>query len=163
MSGSIPKPASSRRRTMVDVDLAREFAEALIAMYEVEGAECAHGYGFEDDCPEPDCAWNPLIRPALRKATALLVDNAMRPGAPRWVEFFDRLQGPEGCDFKEEPVEDGEPKIAWRCGGGYDRTYARAILEAMGYDEAYIERSFAFFDEHGGHCDCEILFNVASV
>jgi hypothetical protein len=35
---------------------------------------------------------------------------------------------------------------------------ARAILSNM---ECDITASLEFFREHGGHCDCEVLFNVA--
>lgn len=72
---------------------------------------------------------------------------------PRWTEFLDRLAGPEGCDFKE----DG----SWRCAGGYDKTYATAIMRDMGLSETEIAYSLVDFEDHGGHCDCEILFNVA--
>lgn len=80
---------------------------------------------------------------------------------PAWEEFLDRLEGPEGCDFTE-----GEPgnvdSITWRCAGGMDKTYATAILRNMqnSYPDIDVEASLAYYNENGGHCDCEILFNV---
>lgn len=74
---------------------------------------------------------------------------------PRWREFVGRLEGPEGCNFREG--EDG--KTIWRCGGRNDKTLSTAILKNMGIefsDSAQVD----YFDCHGGYCDCEILFNV---
>jgi hypothetical protein len=79
----------------------------------------------------------------------------MKPGHPKWWEFIKALEGPDGCNFRERE-EDG--KTAWNCGGGTDQSLARAILEKMG--DIDIESSLAYFTERGGHCDCEILFNV---
>lgn len=85
----------------------------------------------------------------------------MTPDHPRWVEFYDRLAGPEGCDFRDE---DG--RTTWQCAGGRDQTFARAILERMSVetpDEPLdVAGSLTFFSMRGGHCDCEIIFNVGS-
>jgi len=78
----------------------------------------------------------------------------MTPDNFRWVEFCERLEGPEGCDFRKD--EKGE--ITWKCSGGTDKSKAKAIMESMGNID--INKSCAYFDAHGGHCDCEILFNV---
>lgn len=37
------------------------------------------------------------------------------------------------------------------------RRLTRQWLESHGHD---VERVFAWLDEHGGHCDCEVLGNV---
>lgn len=74
----------------------------------------------------------------------------MTPQHFRWPEFINRLKGPEGCNFAED--EDG--KITWDCNG---LGLAAAILSSMDMD---IEASLEYFREHGGHCDCEIVFNV---
>ena len=79
----------------------------------------------------------------------------MSPLHFRWQEFCARLEGPDGCDFKKD--ENGD--FTWKCGGGMDKSKAIAIMESMGNID--IEKSCAYFDAHGGHCDCEILFNVA--
>lgn len=77
----------------------------------------------------------------------------------RWEEFLSRLEGPEGCDFQEK--EPGNHKsITWKCEGGENKDYSKKILEEMGGID--IEASLRFFEENGGHCDCEILFNVAT-
>lgn len=77
---------------------------------------------------------------------------------PRWEEFVKRLYGPEGCNFRRDP--DGV--IRNDCGlereSGVDRPLARRILEDMDCD---VDGSLAYFVEHGGYCDCEILYNVA--
>ena len=75
---------------------------------------------------------------------------------PRWEEFLQRLEGPEGCDFREDELGN----VTWRCVGGNNKDFAIKILKDMGGID--IEKSLAFFDDNGGHCDCEILFNVAS-
>ena len=80
----------------------------------------------------------------------------MTPEHPRWKEFCSRLAGPDGCNFREKVPGDAA-SATWNCRGGTDKTFAAKILRDMGMD---VERSLAFFDEHGGHCDCEILFNV---
>ncbi len=79
----------------------------------------------------------------------------MTPEHPLWAEFIERLSGPEGCDFRKD--ENG--KTVWKCKGGRDKSRARAILATMpGID---VKRSLVYFEAQGGHCDCEILFNVS--
>jgi hypothetical protein len=82
----------------------------------------------------------------------------MTPEHPRWDEFYKRLEGPEGCNFVK--LEDGQ--TAWHCAGAGPNRYvlASAVLWEMGFTMADIRASFAFFAAHGGHCDCEILFNL---
>ena len=79
----------------------------------------------------------------------------MTPHHPRWAEFVERLEGPEGLDFTLGP-KTGQMRS--RCSGQTDRPYAQRILTAMGGVD--IEGSLAFFEDHGGYCDCEILLNV---
>lgn len=83
-----------------------------------------------------------------------MTNNTMTPQHDRWPEFFMRLEGPEGCNFRE--AESG--KIVWNCEGGTNKSKATAILSLMGMDT---DSSLAYFEAHGGYCDCEILFNVA--
>jgi hypothetical protein len=75
----------------------------------------------------------------------------------QWEEFFARLEGPEGCDFK-----DGENGITWMCGGGNDKTKADAILVRMGIGDSLRPRLLKLVDVLGGHCDCEILLNAGA-
>jgi len=82
--------------------------------------------------------------------------DVMTVDHPRWNEFCVRLEGPEGCNFVEE--KPGDPKsITWKCSSKPDFELATPILKSMGMD---VEKSIAYFREHGGYCDCEILFNV---
>ena len=77
----------------------------------------------------------------------------MNPKHELWNVFLNRLKGPEGCNYKDE---DGS--LIWECKGGTNKDFATAILKTIpGID---VEGSLAFFEENGGHCDCEILFNV---
>jgi hypothetical protein len=79
----------------------------------------------------------------------------MTPAHPKWAEFTTRLEGAEGCNFQD----DG--KTTWQCKGGMNKDFATAILASMGFDEQSITSSLKFFEANGGHCDCEILFNIA--
>lgn len=53
---------------------------------------------------------------------------------PRWEEFCDRLDGPEGCNFRE----DSDGRMRWDCGGDTSTQLAEEILVRMGN----IDRSF---------------------
>jgi len=79
----------------------------------------------------------------------------MRPVHPRWEEFLERLEGPEGCHFRKN--ESGE--ATWKCDRSREKPLARKILEDMG--EIDIASSMKYFEDNGGHCDCEIIFNVS--
>jgi hypothetical protein len=76
---------------------------------------------------------------------------------PRWREFLQRLEGREGCYFRER-IKGNPETITWRCDGS-GHHYAVRILRKMGFDEDGIGRSVEWFEAHGGHCDCEIVFN----
>lgn len=71
-------------------------------------------------------------------------------------EFFSRLEGPEGCDFKE----DEKGKVTWKCKGGKDRSKAFEILRKMEISEKDIAVFISLCETYGGYCDCEILFNA---
>lgn len=73
---------------------------------------------------------------------------------PRWGEFAERLSGPEGCNFRKDP------DFKFTCDGTVERPRARLILARMGLSAEAVEASMGYFAEHGGYCDCEILFNV---
>ena len=78
----------------------------------------------------------------------------MTPDHPKWEEFYERLNGPEGCDFRPHPTVG----FTFKCKGGDDRSMATNILRDMGAD---VEASLDFFSENGGFCDCEVILNVA--
>ncbi len=71
-------------------------------------------------------------------------------------EFFFRLEGEEGCDFKKD--ENG--KVIWRCKGGKDKSKAFEILRKMEISEKEIAGFISLCEQYGGYCDCEILFNA---
>ena len=79
----------------------------------------------------------------------------MEPQHPLCDEFTGLLEGPEGCDFKED-----RGRFTWSC-DSTDRSCpkAQAILRKY-YPQVDIAASLEFFHTHGGYCDCEILFNV---
>lgn len=77
----------------------------------------------------------------------------MTPDHERWDEFIQRLSGPDGCDFQRDP-------FTFKCAGGMDKTFATKILEDMGFASGEVAASLTYFEEHGGYCDCEIIFNV---
>lgn len=75
----------------------------------------------------------------------------LTPEHELWGEFIERLEGQEGCNFREL-----NGKTVWTCAGNHD--LATKILKSMG--DINIETTLKYCYEHGGHCDCEILFNV---
>lgn len=77
------------------------------------------------------------------------------PGGPRWPEFCKTLGGPGYCDFRGKGRDE-----KWTCKGGEDKSHSEAILRGMGLAEHAIAESLAYFEKHGGYCDCEVLFNV---
>jgi hypothetical protein len=83
----------------------------------------------------------------------------MSPNHPQWDEFLEELDGPHGCNF-HMAVPDDQNSMRWTCDSGDERPLSRRILAEMGLTEMEIEESLSYFSEHGGFCDCEILFNV---
>ena len=89
------------------------------------------------------------IAEEIRKGTELEI---MTRENPRWDEFCDRLEGPEGCNFRQD--KNGE--WIWNC--GTKMSAAIGILEKMeGID---IPASLEYFEGQHACCSCEILFNV---
>lgn len=82
---------------------------------------------------------------------------------PKWTDFCTRLEGPAGCNFREEPNAKGELVTVWDCGGGTDKSKAIAILKDMGLTDYEIDASCVYYDALGGRCDCEILWTVRPV
>jgi hypothetical protein len=72
--------------------------------------------------------------------------TVMTPAHPRWDEFCERL---------DETIEH---RGCNGCGHPAAHEGARAILASMDMD---VGESLAVFHARGGHCDCEILLNVA--
>jgi hypothetical protein len=73
--------------------------------------------------------------------------------SPRWYLFGAMLS-----DMLQGDLPEGK----WRCGndgsGGSMHRYTEALLKTMGGID--IVGTLDFFRKHGGHCDCEVLFNV---
>jgi len=82
----------------------------------------------------------------------------MSPYHAKWDEFYEKMEGPQGCNFRE--YQDGGSHFT--CDNSPDRPIARRILKEMGATQVEIEQSLGLFAGHGGFCDCEILFNVQS-
>lgn len=80
---------------------------------------------------------------------------AMTPKHPKWTEFAALMEGPQGCNFRK----DDKGETTWDCNAKQERPIARRLL--AGFDGVDVEKSLAYFDMHGGYCDCEIAFNVA--
>lgn len=76
-----------------------------------------------------------------------------------WNAFFNRLEGPEGCDFREK-VKGNPDSITWHCKGGMDKSFATTILTDMGVPSETVKDVLLYVEDFGGHCDCEILFNA---
>jgi hypothetical protein len=74
----------------------------------------------------------------------------MTPEHPRWEEFCERL----------DAALEGSPAGCNGCGHPAGHEAARSILATM--DDVDVAASLAYFREHGGHCDCEILLNLAA-
>lgn len=70
---------------------------------------------------------------------------------PKWDNFIDTLVDEHHCDFKEDP-------FSWKC--YHDYRFSTDILKAINFTEDDIRASIAAFQERGGYCDCEIVFNV---
>ncbi len=68
-------------------------------------------------------------------------------------KFLEKLEGSEGCDFKEDGT--------WQCEGGLDKSLSRAILYNMGITKKKIKEFLSECEKLGGYCDCEIIFNTA--
>ena len=81
--------------------------------------------------------------------------GVMRPEHPRWGEFMLRLAGElyVGLDQKDIKVH------LVRCSGTCDKPISRKLLEEFG--NINIDRTFRYFERHGGWCDCEVLIKVA--
>ena len=71
-------------------------------------------------------------------------------------KFCDLLEGKEGCNFHK-----GHKGImVWECKGGMNKSLATKILKKH-FPNVDIEKTLTYFESKGGHCDCEIIFNVA--
>ena len=76
----------------------------------------------------------------------------LTPKNLRWKNFIVLL---------DRALTEGLPQGTWRCGNdgnGSKHRYAEAVMAELGGID--IAGTLEFFRQHGGGCDCEILFNV---
>ena len=74
------------------------------------------------------------------------------------IEFLNRLEGEEGCNFREK--EKGNPKsITWDCDGKTHK-FSRKILTKMNISKIEQDIFLEECEMLGGYCDCEILLNA---
>lgn len=83
--------------------------------------------------------------------------DVMTPAHARWGEFADLLHGEKYCNFQQDDPDD-PASITWDCNSNLD--FSTEILRNMGFSGDEIAETLKFFIKHGGHCDCEVLFNV---
>lgn len=67
-----------------------------------------------------------------------------------FTEFIEELD--KKCNFRGQGDE-----MKWDCGN--DHQFCKEILQ--NYENIDIEATIKYFEKNGGHCDCEVLFNVA--
>jgi len=79
---------------------------------------------------------------------------------PQWDQFIQILEGI--LYFHEIENEDGEPDIAWHCESDFTQTTAVLnFMISLGIlKDIDIDGTIEYFQENGGYCDCEGLFNV---
>jgi hypothetical protein len=94
------------------------------------------GYGPVQTKPKPSA---PLSRLMTQKEFARLCE---------W------LDGPQGCNFRPDPTR--PEQTVWNCDGNLHKT--RLWLKRRNLDA---EKNIKLLRKLGGHCDCEVLFNVA--
>jgi hypothetical protein len=82
------------------------------------------------------------------KGVAAMGDPIL-PGHRRWEEFVGRLCGPAFCDWGKD---------SWTCHG--DLRFTRKLLLEMGLSPDAVAVSVQYYKNHGGYCDCEVVFNV---
>jgi hypothetical protein len=78
------------------------------------------------------------------------IKEFLKPGSRRWKEFINVLSvvtNERNCDHHEGTIHDAI----------LVRSDARAIMQAMGGVD--IDATLKYFDERGGFCDVEILWN----
>lgn len=79
---------------------------------------------------------------------------------PQWDQFIQVLEGI--VYFHEIENEDGEPNITWHCKSDFTQTTAVLnFMISLGIlKDIDINGTLKYFEDNGGYCDCEVLFNV---
>ena len=71
-------------------------------------------------------------------------------------EFFQRLSSEEGVGIRNIR------RSGMRC-GGHSYPLSKEILSGMGVKQEVQDQFLKLCQHYGGHCDCEIILNAASV
>jgi hypothetical protein len=71
-----------------------------------------------------------------------------------FARLCEWLDGPQGCHFRPDPSD--PEQTVWNCDGTLRKT--RLWLKRRHLDT---EKNIKLLRKLGGHCDCEVLFNVA--
>jgi Protein of unknown function (DUF2695) len=156
----LPENEREKRREEWESDV-NEWPGNLAKVYRAWGylsaARAINHIAVSEEIPQP----TERLWAALDLGTAWLLEyvRPMTPEHPRWEEFLDRLAGPEGCDVRES--DDGPEMPVWTCDPeDRARPFCRSIMRHMGVSRMAIAASLAYFEQRGGYCDCEVLFNV---
>jgi len=72
----------------------------------------------------------------------------------QFESLCEYLEGPEGCDFRQE-VPGDDDSTAWECDGTLRKT-----VQWMEEHDIEPAVDLARIVLLGGHCDCEVIFNV---
>lgn len=80
----------------------------------------------------------------------------MTPSHPKWKKFMVEMEGPNGCHFRQKSSL-GARSTTWKCNSSIRRPICRRLLKKYKVD---VVASLQFFVNHGGYCDCEVIFNV---
>ena len=87
------------------------------------------------------------------------ITKIMTPDHHRWSEFYERLGqyvSRLGCSGNGTQLDDAG-KITPQDPAQPTHWLSQKLLIEMGCD---VDASLEYFREHGGYCDCEVLFNV---
>lgn len=80
-------------------------------------------------------------------------EQILGPQHQYWKSFMNKLKGPCGVCFD---LEDG--RATWHC--NHTLTKTKAILCDYESDGIDVTATLDFFKQHGGICDCKVLFDV---
>jgi hypothetical protein len=90
--------------------------------------------------------------------------NILTPSdGDKWEVFISKLLD----SLNAGPDQLGEPEVdayLEALGSSCDNTLRKSkhILKGMGYSRGEIRGTIEYFEENGGHCDCEVVLNVVS-
>jgi hypothetical protein len=74
----------------------------------------------------------------------------MAPSHRRWDEFVVRLESALTANHEGD---------GWGC--DHDLALSALVLAVMRVDDDDVHATLDFFKSQGGHCDCEVMFNIA--